>query len=101
MTKRRGQQPATRPSPGSSRWWPWAVLGVVVVVAGAGLGVWWSWQAPSAAGGPPRLVVDRDTVDFGYVRFGAPAHAVFTVSNTGTGPLVLREKPEVILAKGC
>ena len=38
------------------------------------------------AGGGPRLAVDRSEVDFGDVRFETMVRAVFTLSNTGTGP---------------
>lgn len=92
---RAAKPPARRPAP----WRTWVVV-AAILVAGGGLGGWW-WSARTAEGGTPHLVVDHEVIDLGYVKFDTPARAVFTVSNSGDGALVMRETPEVILVKGC
>lgn len=89
----------TRPrkAPSRRRWWLWAGLGVAAsVIAGSVL-----WSVPSASGGTPRLVLDREVVELGDLAFGTPARAVFTLSNAGTGPLRITEAPQVTAAEGC
>ena len=97
MGKRRIKQ---SPPPRRLRWW-WAAFGVVALVA-AGVGAfWWFSEAQDSSGGTPRLLVDRTEVDLGYLRFEAPARAVFTLTNAGDGLFRLVEVPLVKVLKGC
>jgi hypothetical protein len=70
----------------------------VIVIAAA---FWWLAKPQAASGGTPRLSVDREVVDLGYLRFEAPARVVFLLSNTGDGPLKLADVPRVKVLKGC
>lgn len=95
-----GKQWVKQPTP--PRWgWRWVVLGVVLLLIGGGAAGWWLSAAPDAAAGRPRLVLDRDVVDLGYLPFEAPARVVFTLSNAGDGPLKLADVPRVKAVKGC
>lgn len=73
-------------------------LAIAVAAAVVGL-AWWGW--PIMERGTPRLVVDRPEIDLGYVRFSAPARAVFILRNQGDGPLRLTEPPRVRVVAGC
>lgn len=74
-----------------------ALAGAVLAVAAG----WWFWQTPEALGGTPKLVVDRDTVDLGYLGFETPARVVFTLTNAGDGTLRITDKPRVRAEEGC
>jgi hypothetical protein len=79
-------------------WWPWAALGTLIVIAvGTGM-LWWSL---GASGGRPRLVVDREVVELGDLRFETPARAVFTLTNGGDGRLEIADDLRVEVVKGC
>lgn len=84
--------------------WPWlAVVGVLVLIAG-GLVVWTSSRSRPAVTpqvvGAPKLVVDRTTVDEGYLQYNAPVRTTFRLSNVGDQPLKILGAP-VELAEGC
>jgi hypothetical protein len=68
---------------------------VVLGLAGA----WWPGASPSADG-TPKLTLDRTEIDLGYLKFGTPARAAFTISNAGDGVLTLRAG-RVRVVKGC
>ena len=94
MGKKRRQPVPPRPSRTRR-----VVLGGVLVV-GALVG-WWMAGGPDAWGPRPRLVVDREVVDLGDLPYGAPARAVFTLTNAGPGLLKLAGVPRVEAVKGC
>ena len=52
-------------------------------------------------GGTPKLVVDQDKIDFGYVTFGNNKTFTIKVTNTGDGVLRFKEKPVVEVLEGC
>jgi hypothetical protein len=84
----------------STRWGSRALVALVVVVLGAGAG-WWAWPTSDAEGGTPRLVLDRDSVDLGTLRFETPTSARFTITNTGDGMLKISDVPRVRAVEGC
>jgi len=96
MGKRQLKQPQRRRAR-----WRRVLLGVVGVIAVGGATAWWLWEPPEASGGTPRLVVDREVQDFGYLPFEAPVRAVFMLANTGDGVLRLAGVPRVEVVKGC
>ena len=97
MGKHRMKQPPPRRRPK----WRLAAL-VVIVVAAVGAGAfWWLSEAEDIPGGTPRLVLDREVVDLGYLPFEAPARVVFTLTNAGNGSLRLTGVPRVKVLKGC
>ena len=79
----------------------WAALGALGLIAAGAGAFWWLSEAPSASGGTPRLVLDREVVDLGYLGFETPARVVFTITNAGEGLLKLADAPRVKVVKGC
>jgi hypothetical protein len=80
---------------------PFAVLLIGAALVVLGLGGWWLWpNASPSAGGTPKLALDRAEIVLGYLRFNTPAHAAFTITNTGDGPLTL-EPGHVRVVQGC
>jgi hypothetical protein len=73
----------------------------MAAVMAAGIATYGGWpRAPLVAGGTPRLVVDRTTLDVGDVRFYRFVEAVFTLTNAGDGVLAI-DGWSVTVAKGC
>lgn len=81
--------------------WRWAAFGAVALLALSGGAFWWFSEAQNTAGGTPRLVLDRELVDLGYLRFETPVRVVFMLTNTGDGLLRLTDVPKVKVLKGC
>ena len=96
MSKRKRVEPPPRRAR-----WRWAVMGALaVIVLGAGT-FWWQTESLGTYGGTPRLVLDREVVELGDLPFEAPARVVFTLTNTGNGPLRIAEVPRVKAVQGC
>jgi hypothetical protein len=73
-------------------------LAALVVLA---LAAWGGWPGASPwADGTPKLTLDRTEIDLGYMRFGTPARAAFTISNAGDGLLTLKAG-RVRVVQGC
>ncbi len=96
MGKHRMKEPPPR-----RRTWRRVVLGAIVVAAVGAGAAWWLSEAVDVSGGTPRLVVDREVVDLGYLPFEAPATVVFTLTNAGDGTLRLADVPRIKVLKGC
>ena len=99
--KKNGRQPPSRRLP-----WLWlAVGGAGLLIAGALLLLQpWSNSEPQVTpqvAGAPRLLVDRATIDEGYVKYDVPVRTTFRLSNVGDQPLKILDQPKVRLAKGC
>lgn len=99
MSKSKRRRNHTAP-PAASRWRKRFVV-ALALVALAGGGAWWLWPAREASGGTPRLVVDRETVELGFLPFETPARVVFTLANAGDGVLRIAEVPRVKAVEGC
>ena len=89
------QRPPRRP------WWRGVLLGSLGLVIAGAAAFWWLSEAQDKSGGTPRLVLDRDVVDLGYLRFETQARVVFLLTNAGDGMLKLAEVPRVKILKGC
>ena len=95
------------PIPKSQPLWLAIIAGAAVLLVVVGLTVWWSSNPPNPATAPQsgtstaKLVVDRTTIDDGYVKFGVPVQATFKLSNSGSQPLQVLEPPKVELIEGC
>lgn len=80
-------------------------VGAVVIVA-AGFLIWRGSNSPKTVAAPQvtgsaRLVVDRDSIDFGKVPLNQPVKAVFKLSNVGDQALRILGTPRVELVRGC
>jgi hypothetical protein len=82
-------------------WWRTALLGALGLVIAGAAAFWWLSEAQDKSGGTPRLVLDRELVDLGYLRFETPVRVVFMLTNTGDGLLRLTDVPKVKVLKGC
>jgi hypothetical protein len=88
---------------------PWLpiIAGGAILLVIVGLAIWWRSASsgpatpPQAGGGTPKLVIDRTTIDDGYVKFETPIQAAFKISNTGNQPLQILNEPQVELIEGC
>ncbi len=52
-------------------------------------------------GGTPKLVVDQDKIDYGYVKFGESKTFIIKVTNAGDGVLRFQENPVIEVLDGC
>ena len=109
MTKK-GQFKRTRKSP-PKRQFPWlwlAVAGAVLLVVG-GLGLIWTWSSSGVVTldvtpevvGVPRLAVDQEVIDEGYVKLNNTIRTTFRLRNIGDQPLHILSEPVVELVEGC
>jgi len=93
-----------KPQPRRRRWLLPGVLSVSLLV---GLTAWLLWpnrsplaDAPTYEGGP-RLLVDRQEIDFGQVRFDKFVQARFRLKNVGDRALQIATGPRVEAVEGC
>ena len=77
------------------------LVGALAMIPVGGVAFWWLSDTLDLSGGTPRLVLDREVVDLGYLPFEAPARVVFTLTNAGNGSLRLAGVPRVKVLKGC
>jgi hypothetical protein len=72
----------------------------VVLLANLGRGSSGS-GSPAQVTGLPKLVVDRQQIDFGKVPLDIPVKAAFKLSNVGDRPLQILNQPIVEVKQGC
>jgi hypothetical protein len=80
--------------------WPMVVLGGILLVAVAlflanrhGIG--------KHGSGPPKIAVDQQRIDYGYVRYGTNETFDIEVTNIGGTVLRFNEKPYIKVLEGC
>ena len=93
------------------RQFPWHWLawgGAAIILLFAGILVLDPWSSDADAptvtpqvAGAPRLMVDRTSIDEGYVKYDAPIRTTFRLSNVGDRPLEILGTPQVSLVRGC
>jgi hypothetical protein len=76
--------------------WPIVALGVILLGAAAFL-----LTRPGESGGTPRLAVEPQSIDYGYVKYGESRAFDIKVTNTGDGVLRFGEKPYIEVLEGC
>ncbi len=82
---------------------PWALVGALVLI-GLGLLVYGQIQSapPTILGvNGPRLQLDREQVALGDRHFGTTVRAVFTLTNTGDGTLIVNAPKVATAVQGC
>lgn len=77
-----------------------ALVGLLLVAAGM-FALRRDEAVPVDEPGDPRLVVDRQSIDFGDVRLGEWVTASFTLSNVGTSPVRFSQTPFIEVVAGC
>jgi hypothetical protein len=98
--------PSAGPSPAQPQRPPalfFALLGALLVML-IGAVLVWQMSRPAGPGDivtSPRLVVDRDVIDLGRVRYNQHVKAAFTLGNAGGRPLTIVGQPRVEVVKGC
>ena len=79
---------------------PWSVVaigGVLLIIAAFFL----SNRGGEDDGGTPSIAVDRQTIDYGDVKFGVNKTFAIKVTNTGGGTLRFKEEPYIEVLEGC
>ena len=78
---------------------PWVLiaLGAVLVIAAIVLVA----NRGEKDSGTPKLVVDQELIDYGYVKFGETRAFEIAVTNSGDGVLRFKEKPYIEILEGC
>lgn len=80
--------------------WPTVVLVGVALIAASFLFA--SRRGISEHGsGPPKIAVDQQRIDYGYVRYGVKKSFDLQVTNVGGAELRFAEKPYVKVLEGC
>jgi hypothetical protein len=51
--------------------------------------------------GTPKLAVDREKIDYGYVKFNTKKTFAIHVTNTGDGVLKFKQQPSIKVLAGC
>ncbi|NPV09997.1 MAG: hypothetical protein HPY83_18790 [Anaerolineae bacterium] len=81
-----------------SRRWPYLLLAGLLALLGLAAAC---AQVATHPSGPPRLAVDRDSVDLGRHVYGERVRAEFRLTNTGSGLLKIDGEPEIETVEGC
>lgn len=89
--------------------WLWLAVGGAVLLIIGGLGLVWSSSdagvvtldiTPEVAGAP-RLAVDREVIDEGYIKLNNTVRTTFRLRNVGDESLHILGEPAVELVEGC
>ena len=76
--------------------WPMLAFGVILVIAAIFL-----LGRQGGSSGTPRVAVDTNRIEYGYVKFGETRAFQVRVTNTGDGVLRFKEKPYIEVLEGC
>lgn len=109
MAKKR-QSKKVKTSPKRRFPWLWLAVGgaVLLVIGGLSL-VWWTSSNSAVVTldvtpevtGAPRLTVDQDIIDEGYIKLNNTIRTSFRLRNVGDQPLYILGEPQVELVEGC
>ena len=58
-------------------------------------------SSPVQVAGQPKLLLDREQIDFGKVPLDIPVKATFKLSNVGDEPLQILNQPVIEVKQGC
>jgi hypothetical protein len=107
MGQRKGKAKSTAMVEARSRWSKFLVPVLLAIMVLVGAGTWFFLQRSSPTvvaaefTGGPRLAVDKDSIDFGTVRFEKFVAARFRLRNVGDQPLRLAVDRRVEAIEGC
>jgi hypothetical protein len=79
---------------------PWllVILGCGLLILAALL---FANRGGGSVSGTPKLAVDQDKIDYGYIKFGENRQFALKIINTGDGTLRFKEDPYVEVLEGC
>lgn len=92
MSKKQKRQKQKKSFP-----WALAALGGVLLIIAA----FFFANRGGDGGGTPSIAVDRQTMDYGDVKFGVNKTFAVKVTNTGDGTLRFKEEPYIEVLEGC
>ena len=78
----------------------WLVSGGIFLIAIA-LFMVFSGSGDDSANGTPALAVDKETIEYGDVKFDTNLTFEIEVTNTGDGTLKFKETPYIQVREGC
>lgn len=99
----------TKASPKQRFQWLWLAVGGAVLLVIGGLSLIWAssdtgvvtLDVTPEVSGAPRLAVDQDVIDEGYIRLNNTIRTTFRLRNAGDQPLYILGEPQVELVEGC
>ena len=108
MTKKRRYRKVKAP-PKRQLPWLWLAVGGAVLLVLGGLSLVWTTSDSAVVTldvtpevtGAPRLAVDRDFIDEGYIKLDNTIRTSFRLRNVGDQPLHILGEPTVQLVEGC
>jgi hypothetical protein len=74
-----------------------ALAGIALIVAA----YLFATRGGGGAGGTPKIAVDQEKIDYGFVKFGTNETFRIKVTNAGDGVLRFKEKPYIEVLEGC
>lgn len=98
---RKKKKPVSRSKP-----WLWALIAGALLAVVGGIVVLGqssnsaSPEAPQVTGAP-RLAIEQDVIDEGYIKLGETIRTTFHLKNVGDQPLQIMGEPQVELVEGC
>ena len=81
--------------------WPLIVFGGILLIAAAFFFANQGGSNNDNTGGTPKIAVDQQKIDYGYVKFGNNEQFQLKVTNNGNGTLRFKEKPYIEVLEGC
>lgn len=93
MSRRHRRQEQTKSFP-----WVLVAFGGILIIAAVVLLV---NRGGGDGGGTPKIAVDQQKIDYGYVTFGNNKSFAIKVTNAGDGTLRFKEKPYIEVLEGC
>jgi hypothetical protein len=108
MSKKRRSK-KTKASPKRQFPWLWLAVGGAVLLVIGGLSLVWpssdsgvvSLDVTPEVTGAPRLAVDQEVIDEGYIKLDKTIRTTFRLRNVGDEPLYVMGEPAVELVEGC
>ena len=109
MTKKRPFKKTRKLPPKHQFPWIWLAVAAAVLLVAGGLGLIWTSSSSGVVTldvtpevtGAPRLAVDKEVIDEGYIRLDNTIRTTFRLRNVGDQPLHILGEPAVELVEGC